>query len=290
MIRVVLLLLCALPAVAWSEGLIVTVSGFASSQDGISGRAALRARALDSAEDEALRRAGADVSQKQNERRQEFFKDDEESWDRSYDRVTRATGRYVVRLLKILEENPSEKEYALRAVYEVTPESEVPVNLGFIWKNAGNPGIFLSLEEIQNGRTTNGKNRMHDYLRDSLTRQGVSLLNKKTADSFRIHVSQSTEVEQNNVASVSVHTARCRAGFSIQAPLDKEVAVQRYSRGRVPGFSFTAAVESCYKELAPQLAENIIRSLDAIMREYMEKWQDVSRYYPASRRGWRACY
>ena len=65
------LFLFMLPAVAWADALIVTASGVASSQDVAGGKAGLRAYALDSARDAALRHAESEVSQKQNEYRYE---------------------------------------------------------------------------------------------------------------------------------------------------------------------------------------------------------------------------
>ena len=60
-----------LPAVAWADALTVTVIGVASPQDAAGGKAGLRAYALDSARDAALRYAESEVSQKQNEYRYE---------------------------------------------------------------------------------------------------------------------------------------------------------------------------------------------------------------------------
>ena len=273
----VVLLLFALPTVAWAGALTVTVIGVASPQDVAGGKAELRTRALENAREAALWHAESEVSQKQNERQYEGSINGKETTDSSYDRTTRATGRHVVRLVKVLEEGTRGEDYFVRAVWEITPESEVPINLGFIWKNIGRPGVFLSLTETRNGHTTSENRQMHDYLRGNLTKQGIALQPDETADAFRIHASQSADVEQNYVSGVRVYTARCRVGFNVRQPLQKEISVQRsYSQEREPGFDGTKAVDSCYQKIAPQLAKSLIRNLGKLMRNV---WKEGKLFY-----------
>ena len=189
--------------------------------------------------------------------------------------IVSRTNAYA-QLVEILKEWQEDGQYYVKARVDVSEKGlqKKLYNAGIFWSRVGNPTIHMSLILLVNNKKITGDTYTLSFLRDTMARNGISIVTNRQDASYAIPVKLSfstTHVRQYNTFKTN-----CSISYEIiDDGVDNSIAAARKTAGPVAGFTPGETQSKCEKEIIPILARDLVKRL---AREMNEIWNNGRKY------------
>lgn len=189
--------------------------------------------------------------------------------------IVSRTSAYA-KLVEILKEWEEDGQYYVKARVDVSEKGlqEKLYNAGIYWSRVGNPTIHMSLIRRINNKKVTGDKYTLRFLRDTMARNGISIVTNCQDASYAIPVRLSFST--THVTQYNTFKTNCSISYEIiDTGVDNSIAAARKTAGPAAGFSPGETQSKCEKEIVPIIAKDLVRRLT---REMNEIWNNGRKY------------
>ncbi|MCU7805621.1 MAG: hypothetical protein KZQ96_20735 [Candidatus Thiodiazotropha sp. (ex Lucinoma borealis)] len=180
------------------------------------------------------------------------------------------------RLKKVIKEWRDGGQYYVQAKVDVR-EGELQQqmrNAGIYWARVGNPTIHIYMASNSGYAEKRGENYVIRYLRDTMARNGISVLAAGEEAAYRIPVT--LRFSSAHVREFDTYKTSCSVSYEIiDSGVNSGVAAGRKAAGPEGGFSEAETRAKCEKKIVPRMAKDMVRQ---VTKEMNSIWNNGRKY------------